>query len=164
GGHYAIDVGPVVVDPFVLATIGLAVAFSNDLQTDFGFEITIFVYPHASRLRSAAARLWPALGPPAREHKPVAAFTPPLWAGLTLTGVREPADVARLRGWRGCHAVDVEIRAPESLLPEAEALAKRLFGTLETASCPIHRDDVGILAALAAALCAAAFGLWRRSR
>ncbi|MEM9863189.1 MAG: hypothetical protein AAF938_16455 [Myxococcota bacterium] len=34
GGHYAIDVGPVVVDPFVLATIGLAVAFSNDLQTD----------------------------------------------------------------------------------------------------------------------------------
>ncbi|MEM6456086.1 MAG: hypothetical protein AAF772_13405, partial [Acidobacteriota bacterium] len=28
----------------------------------FGFEITIFVYPHASRLRSAAARLWPALG------------------------------------------------------------------------------------------------------
>ncbi|MEM9863188.1 MAG: outer membrane beta-barrel protein [Myxococcota bacterium] len=41
GAHYAVDVGSLVIDPFVLATFGFTIAFENDLlrDTELGIDI-----------------------------------------------------------------------------------------------------------------------------
>lgn len=128
----------------------------------FGFGIEIFVHPRMPLLRGAALKLWRTVRPLERDPRPPAPFLPLRWDGLSIYGVHEPSEVVHANGRRGCYPVDVEIRAPVRLVPEAEALARRLFGSLRPSPCRVQFLDLTGLILMATL--AVAIGLRIRTR